>query len=82
VADAKYDTAKLFMTGRSQAVRLPQAYRFEGSEVILKRVGNGVLLLPRTHDWSALLAAVYDHPDRTIFEREQPEQRERDWGDL
>ncbi|MGH8477155.1 MAG: antitoxin [Methylococcales bacterium] len=35
-------TAKLFLSGRSQAVRLPKAYRFEGKEVIVKRFGNGV----------------------------------------
>jgi antitoxin VapB len=39
-------TAKLFMTGRSQAVRLPKEFRFEGKEVRISRVGNGVLLQP------------------------------------
>ena len=39
-------TAKLFMTGRSQAVRLPKSLRFEGSDVVAKKFGNGVLLLP------------------------------------
>lgn len=41
-------TAKLFQTGRSQAVRLPKAFRFEGQEVAIKRVSNGVLLIPNT----------------------------------
>ncbi|WP_102128275.1 antitoxin [Deinococcus planocerae] len=79
---AKYDTAKLFQTGRSQAVRLPKEYRFEGEEVIIKRVGDGVLLLPRNNRWSNLLAAVYDSGDDFQFERDQGEQQERDWGDL
>ena len=48
------DTAKVFMTGRSQAVRLPKAYRFEGDEVLIKRVGDAVVLLPRTHSWDTL----------------------------
>jgi antitoxin VapB len=39
-------TAKLFKIGRSQAVRLPKAFRFEGKEVYIKRVENGVLLMP------------------------------------
>jgi antitoxin VapB len=34
------DTAKLFMNGRSQAVRLPKAYRFEGTEVSVRRDGE------------------------------------------
>jgi antitoxin VapB len=38
--------AKLFQNGRSQAVRLPRDFRFEGTEVRIRRVGNGVLLQP------------------------------------
>lgn len=37
------DTARLFQSGRSQAVRLPKAYRFAGTEVVVKHFGNGVL---------------------------------------
>lgn len=40
------DTAKLFMNGRSQAVRLPKAYRFEGTEVRVRREGDKVVLEP------------------------------------
>lgn len=40
------DTAKLFKNGQSQAVRLPKAYRFEGEQVYIKRVGNAVMLIP------------------------------------
>lgn len=39
-------TAKLFMHGRSQAVRLPKEFRFEGSEVRVSRVGDKVILEP------------------------------------
>jgi antitoxin VapB len=39
-------TAKLFMQGRSQAVRLPEEFRFEGSEVRVSRVGDKVILEP------------------------------------
>lgn len=79
---AELETAKLFMTGRSQAVRLPKKYRFEGEEVIIKRLGNGVLLLPRNNQWANLLTAIYDHPDTTPLERDQGEQQKRDWGDF
>lgn len=41
-------TAKLFMNGRSQAVRLPKAYRFEGDEVAIRREGDAVILEPIT----------------------------------
>ena len=39
-------TAKLFMHGRSQAVRLPKEFRFEGSEVMVTRIGDKVILEP------------------------------------
>lgn len=38
--------AKLFMNGRSQAVRLPRAYRFDGAEVAIRREGDAVILEP------------------------------------
>ena len=57
------DTAKLFINGRSQAVRLPKEFRFEGDEVMIKRVGDAVVLLPR-HGWRTL----FDRPVEPGFE--------------
>ncbi len=55
------DTAKVFMTGRSQAVRLPKAYRFDTSEVLIEKMADGsVVLRPKvlkglgTRLWEAL----------------------------
>lgn len=45
-ASDKPATAKLFMHGRSQAVRLPKEFRFEGTEVRVSRVGDKVILEP------------------------------------
>jgi len=39
-------TTTLFLNGRSQAVRIPKELRFEGSEVSIRRLGDGVLLEP------------------------------------
>ena len=47
---SKTKNAKLFRNGRSQAVRLPREFRFEGDEVRIRRVGNGVLLEPVVSD--------------------------------
>ncbi len=51
-------TAKLFTHGRSQAVRLPKEFRFEGKEVRVSRVGNRVILEPLDGDdimpWAAI----------------------------
>ncbi len=43
---AERATAKLFRNGRSQAVRLPQEFRFRGDKVRIRRSGKGVLLEP------------------------------------
>ena len=48
------ETAKLFWTGRSQAVRLPKEYRFEGGEVRIRRQGRAVILEPIAKDWKWL----------------------------
>lgn len=48
------ETAKLFWSGRSQAVRLPKAFRFEGEAVRIRRQGKAVVLEPIARDWSWL----------------------------
>ncbi len=42
-----FQKAKIFNNGNSQAVRLPKEFRFEGKEVIVRKVENGVLLMPQ-----------------------------------
>lgn len=44
------DPAKLFWSGRSQAVRLPKEYRLEGTEVRIRRQGRAIVLEPVVHD--------------------------------
>jgi len=72
------DTAKLFQSGRSQAVRLPKDYRFRGSEVVVKHFGNGVLLLPIDDPWQMLVAGLEAFEPGFVLSREQPEQQMRD----
>lgn len=50
--------AKLFQNGRSQAVRLPKAFRFSGDRVIIKRFGKGVVLLPDENSWESLIEST------------------------
>ena len=44
-------TAKIFMTNRSQAVRLPKEFQFDTKEVYIRKEGNEVILSPRPTDW-------------------------------
>ena len=48
------NTAKVFWSGRSQAVRLPKAFRLEADEVRIRRHGRAVILEPVAHDWDWL----------------------------
>ncbi len=76
------DTAKLFWTGRSQAVRLPKEFRFEGKEVHIRRQGDAVILEPvakdHSKDW-AWLDELVDRVDGTFLEEgiEEPLPQER-----
>jgi antitoxin VapB len=49
----KIAVGKLFMNGRSQAVRLPKEFRMPGDKVRLRRVGTGVLIEPMEFDVKA-----------------------------
>ena len=65
--------AKIFANGRSQAVRLPQEFRFSGSQVRVSRQGRGVLLepiSPTVDDWFAELDRFKD--EKFLTERCQP----------
>src|SRR5262249_44437800 len=71
-------TAKLFWSGRSQAVRLPKDFRFDGKEVHIHRRGNAVILEPIADDWAWLdnLPGKFDQ-DFIDAVNEQPPQQER-----
>jgi antitoxin VapB len=67
--DPKSRDAKVFWNGRSQAVRLPKEFRFEGDRVRVTRMGAGVLLEPipekreeTTEEWFARLDAIGGDP--------------------
>jgi len=48
------DTAKVFWSGRSQAVRLPKRFRFDTDKVRIRRHGNAVILEPIADSWAWL----------------------------
>ena len=74
------DTAKLFINGRNQALRLPKAYRFEGNEVYIKKVSEGVLLIPKDKTiWSVWENNLKKYEKPFMTDRNQPKsQQERD----
>ena len=71
------DTAKLFMNGRSQAVRLPKRYRFEGKEVYVKKVPQGVLLMSKDSSvWDVWEANLRKYEEPFVVERNQPQDQQ------
>lgn len=72
------ETAKLFWSGRSQAVRLPRAYRVDGREVRIRRRGRAIVLEPVPDSWAWLDAVAGDlDEDFVSAVREQPGAVER-----
>ena len=71
-------TAKLFKNGRSQAVRLPKEFRFEGTQVFIKRVGNMIVLIPEQDSWQMLFDSLEQFSDDFMETRNQPEQQVRE----
>ena len=65
------ETARLFASGRSQAVRLPKEFRFAGTDVVVKHFGNGVLLLPMDDPWLLIEEALSEFEPGFRLEREQ-----------
>lgn len=51
-------TAKVFLTNRSQAVRLPKEFQFATDEVAIRKVGEDVILSPRPRDWKTCLESA------------------------
>ncbi len=73
------EKAKVFETGRSQAVRLPKKYRFSVDEVVIQKVGNSLILTPVDKVWETVQNGIDSFTD-DFFEdgraEEIPSERE------
>ncbi len=74
----KMQTARIFINGRSQAVRLPKEFRFSGTDVYIKKIGNMVVLLPKDDPWAPLINSLNQFTDDFMQTRDQPTQDKRD----
>ena len=75
-------TAKLFRNGRSQAVRLPAEYRFEGSEVYVRRdpATGDVILSRRPDSWKEFFSLMdeIEIPENFLADRKNERPQKRD----
>lgn len=75
------ETAKLFNNGNSQAVRLPKKFRFEGTEVFIKKTDEGVLLIPREQSvWDKWIESIMKYDEPFMEERNQPTEHQKREG--
>jgi len=80
-------TAKVFMSGRSQAIRLPAKLRLQTKEVQIEQIGDALWLKPQNgakQDMSQWLAAFYENteplPGDFLNDRKDLPLQERDWS--
>ncbi len=71
------ETARIFWSGRSQAVRLPKGFRFDAELVRIRRHGNSVILEPIAIDWKWLDEIDALDPDAVEASTERLKQQER-----
>ena len=73
------ETAKIFINGRSQAVRLPKDFRFSGDEVYAQKIGEAVILFPKEQSWQIFLNGLNSFTPDYLSEGRQddiPAERE------
>lgn len=73
------ETAKVFMNGRSEAIRLPKSCRFDANEVYIKKVGEMVLLFPKEKAWDLFIHSLDNFSEDFMNEcpNEKPQKRSR-----
>ncbi len=65
--------ANLFNNGRSQAVRLPKEFRFEGNDIYIKKFDNIVMLIPKDDQWASLIGSLNEFSNDFMETRNQTE---------
>jgi len=72
-------SAKLFINGGSQAVRLPKEFQFSGKDVLIQKVGEAIILLPHDKSWEVFLHGLNSFTEDFMDEgREQGKNQERE----
>jgi antitoxin VapB len=71
-------TAKIFVNGRSQAIRLPKEFRFSGDDVFIKKIGKIVVLFSKNDPWAPLINSLDQFTDDFMETRDQPTQGSRE----
>jgi antitoxin VapB len=77
--------AKVFMSGSSQAVRLPKEFRFDCTEVFIEKQGDALILRPKSDNpadrWREFFATTEPFPEDFLADRNDTPPQERHWFD-
>ena len=66
------NTAKIFINGSSQAVRLPKECRFDTDDVYVRKLDDIVILLPKKNPWASLIKSLDHFSPDFMNNRDQP----------
>ena len=71
-------SSKVFISGNSQAIRLPKEYQVAEKELYINKIGNTIILFPKNSPWEALERSLTEFTDDFMKDgRNQPPIRER-----
>ena len=70
---------KVFISGNSQAVRIPKEFHIDFSELFIKKIGSSIILTPKESNWENLERSLSEFSDDFMTEgRTQPAMQERE----
>ena len=72
------ETAKLFDSGNSQAIRLPKKYQIKGKEAFITKVGDAIVIIPMKQKWNLFIGSLDKFSDDFLSKRTQPTLEKRD----
>jgi len=72
-------SSKVFISGNSQAIRLPKEYQVEDKEMYIQKIGRSIILFPKDYPWEAFERSLTEFTDDFMKDgRNQPEMQIRD----
>jgi len=72
-------SSKVFISGNSQAIRLPKEYQVEDKELYIQKIGTTILLFPKTNPWEIFEKSLSEFSDDFMIDgRNQPEMQVRE----
>ena len=74
-----FQVAKIFMNGRSQAVRLPKEFRFDTDEVYIRKQGKNIIISEKKPTWDDFFNSKSDFGEDFLNDRFDSEPQERDF---